>query len=68
MATAKLTTQRIHPHTRAQTASKKMADIVKGEDVTFGVTYPSEVYPVVQKLANVIMSVLPRVADHLGRK
>ncbi len=43
-----------------------MADIVKEEDVTFRATYPSEVYPVVQKLANVIMSILPRVADHLG--
>jgi hypothetical protein len=44
------------------------ADTVKGEDVTFGATYPSEVYPVVRKLADVIMSILPRVADHLGRE
>jgi hypothetical protein len=35
---------------------------------TFGATYPGKLYPIVQKLAKVVMSILPRVTDYLERE
>jgi hypothetical protein len=61
----KPTTQRIPLHIRGQSASIRMADIVKEAKGIFRATYPGEVYSVVQKLAKGVMSILPRVTDHL---
>jgi hypothetical protein len=65
-STVKPTTRRKHPHTRGQSASMRMADMVMEANGTLlGATYPGEVYPEVQELAKAVMSILPRVTDHL---
>jgi hypothetical protein len=57
---------RIPQRTRGQSVSMITAIMLRRNGTLWN-TYPSEVYPIIQKLAQVIMSILPRIANHLER-